>query len=243
MDAITSDGPGLSGRVVLRQRWSDLVFMHWRADPSEIAPLMPVGIVPDVFDGSTWVGLIPFRMSQTRIGGLLPVPYFGDFVEINVRLYGVDRLGRRGVVFLSLEASRFAAVVGARVAFSLPYMWASASVSRAADVIHYRSRRILPNRPTTEISVCVTSAAVEGDALADFLTARFWLFETRLGSTIAMPNDHERWPLMRAEVLSLRDELIAASGVSSIARRMPESVLFSPGVTTFFGAPERASKQ
>lgn len=243
VDAITPDGPGLTGTVVLQQRWSDLVFLHWRADPAEISPLLPAGITPDQFDGSTWVGLIPFRMSRTRIAGRMPVPYFGDFIEVNVRLYGVDSEGRRGVVFLSLEASRLAAVLGARVAFNLPYMWASASASRSGDRVDFRSRRIGPNRPTTEISVRVTTDVVEGDELADFLTARFWLFETRWGKTIAMPNDHVRWPLVRAEIVTLRDELIAASGISSIGDRMPESVLFSTGVTTYFGTPVELTRQ
>ena len=238
MQSITAEGPGLTGRTVLSQRWSDLIFMHWRASTAEIAPLLPPGIVPDEFDGSTWVGLIPFRMSQTRIGGRVPVPYFGDFIEVNVRLYGVDDQGRRGVVFLSLEASRVAAVLGARAAFSLPYFWASASVRRSGDLIEYRSQRLVPNRPSTAISVRITSDAIESDPLADFLTARYWLFESRHGRTMAMPNDHVKWPLVRAEVITLRDELIMASGIGSIGARNPESVLYSKGLTTYFGAPE-----
>ena len=239
MDEISTTGPGLHGRVVLSQRWSDLVFLHWRAPSHEIAPLLPAGIVPDEFDGSTWVGLIPFRMSQTRVGGRLPVPYFGDFTEVNVRLYGVDQRGRRGVVFLSLEASRLAAVLGARIAFGLPYMWASASASRTNTTVEYRSRRLVPNRPRTVISARITTDVVEEDALANFLTARFWLFESQRGHTIAMPNDHEPWPLVRAELVMLHDQLVAASGISSVGNRPPDSVLFSTGVTTYFGSPER----
>lgn len=45
-----------------------------------------------------------------------------DGTEVNVRLYGVDGQGRRGVVFLSLEASSLPAVLAARALFSLPCM-------------------------------------------------------------------------------------------------------------------------
>lgn len=242
MDTITPTGPGLRGRVLLSQRWSDLLFIHWRADASEIAPLLPAGISPDIFDGSTWVGLIPFRMSQTRIAGRIGVPYFGDFVEVNVRLYGVDRFGRRGVVFLSLEASRLAAVLGARAAFSLPYMWARASAEREGDVLSYRSTRMGRAHAHTAIAARISHDEVTDDPLAHFLSARWWLFESRLGRTIAMPNDHEQWPLKRAELVGLDDGLISASGISSIGSRQPESVLYSAGVTTRFGSPERVGR-
>lgn len=242
MDAITPTGPGLRGLVLLSQRWSDLLFLHWRADASEIAPLLPAGISPDVYDGSTWVGLIPFRMSQTRVAGSVGVPYFGDFVEVNVRLYGVDSSGRRGVVFLSLEASRLAAVLGARAAFSLPYMWARASAERDGDLLTYRSTRIGAAHAHTMISARISDDQVTDDALAHFLSARWWLFESRFGRTIAMPNDHEQWPLRSAQLTGLDDGLISASGITSIGGREPESVLYSAGVTTRFGAPERVGR-
>lgn len=92
-------------RPLLTQSWLDLAFVHWAVDPADVAPLLPAGTVPDMFDGATYVGLVAFRMH--RVGWLrLPgVPYLGTFPETNVRLYTVDALGRRGVVFRSLDAS------------------------------------------------------------------------------------------------------------------------------------------
>ena len=105
--------PSLESRAVASQRWSNLSFVHWRVGASVLAPLMPAGVRPDQHDGSSWVGLIAFYLDRATLLGSPPVPYFGAFTEVNVRLYGVDEQGRRGVVFLSLEASRLAAVAGA----------------------------------------------------------------------------------------------------------------------------------
>lgn len=236
-EPITPEGPGLGGRAVLSQRWSELAFLHWRCDPAEVAPLLPPGVVPDEFDGSTWVGLIPFRMSRTRLGRGPAIPYFGDFVEINVRLYGVDERGRRGVVFASLEASRLAAVAAARLGFGLPYFWARAALERRGDTVHYSSRRISREAPSTRIAVTPTTTTVRADPLADFLTARWLLFQSRRRATMRMPNEHVSWPLVRAELHDLDDGLLAAAGIRSTAGRQPDSVLFSPGVTTRFGRP------
>ncbi|MFS0734624.1 DUF2071 domain-containing protein [Microbacterium sp. 1P10UB] len=98
-DALTArDAPALVGRAVIEQRWRAACFLHWRVDPAVVAPLLPPGTRPDVFDGSAWVGLIPFVLSEFRFLPLPPVPLVGSFVEINVRTYGVDAAGRRSVV-------------------------------------------------------------------------------------------------------------------------------------------------
>ena len=78
------------------QRWENLAFLHWRVPSEAVAPLLPAGCRPDEFDGSSWVGLIGFEMVDAGLGYGCPVPYFGTFDEINVRLYSIDADGRRG---------------------------------------------------------------------------------------------------------------------------------------------------
>lgn len=101
--------PALRSPVIMNQVWGDVAFLHWRIPTSEAARFMPAGTVPDEYDGGSWVGLIGLRMRGAGFGRALPVPYFGTFTEVNVRLYSRDRDGVRGVVFLSLDASRLAA--------------------------------------------------------------------------------------------------------------------------------------
>ena len=57
------------------------------------------------------------------------------------------------------------------------------------------------------------------------------------GRTRYWRNAHEPWPLVRAELLDLRDELLADAGFPDLASRPPDSVLFSTGVRTWFSAP------
>jgi uncharacterized protein YqjF (DUF2071 family) len=235
IEPITRVAPPLTGRAVASQRWSEAAFLHWRVPSAELVDLLPAGVRPDEFDGSSWVGLIGFRLDRATVLGSPPVPYFGDFAEINVRLYGVDELGRRGVVFLSLEASRLAAVLAARALFSIPYFWSRTSLTRHGDMVEYAAHRHV-GAGASRMVVSPTDVAVEDDPLAEFLTARWALFTTRFGRTRYMRNHHEPWPLVRGELVELEDSLVARAGIHSIAGRMPDSVLFSPGVTTWFGA-------
>lgn len=229
--------PPLEGRSIASQRWSELLFVHWRVSSAVVAPLLPPGVRPDEHDGSSWVGLIPFRLDRATLFGGPPAPYVGSFVEVNVRLYGVDAASRRGVVFRSLEASRLLAVLAARATFSLPYQWSRTRLTHVADAYAASTRRI-GGGPGASVRARI-GAPVETTPLDDFLTARWGMFTRRGGRTLFVPNEHPPWKLHAAELLALDDELLAAAGLPGLAAMPPDSVLYSPGVTTRFGWPSR----
>jgi uncharacterized protein YqjF (DUF2071 family) len=235
---VTAQAPELHGTQIMSQAWRDLTFLHWRVSPAVVAPLLPLHTRPDVHDGSSWVGLIPFRMVGAGVGTGPAVPWLGTFAETNVRLYSVDEQGRRGIVFRTLEASRLAVVLGARAAFGLPYTWARMRVSEADGVLTYSSRRRWPGprAAATHVVVRPGEALPAGDPLADFLTARWGLHCTLRGRLAYLPNAHPRWPLHRARVLSLREDLVAHAGLPAPTGD-PVSVLWSPGVPVRFGRP------
>ncbi|WP_203616494.1 DUF2071 domain-containing protein, partial [Streptomyces sp. SID13726] len=192
-----------------------LAFLHWPADPADVAPLLPPGTVPDTLDGVTYVGLIAFRMDRVGWLGLPGVPYLGSFPETNVRLYSVDGRGRRGVVFRSFEASRLLPVLIARLGFRLPYMWAEMSVRREGDGIDYATRRRWPRAEGSggahaRLGLRIGARITEPSGLEDFLTARWGMHSDRHGRTLYLPNAHPRWSLHRAELLHLDENLITA---------------------------------
>ena len=237
MDPISATAPPLTGRAIVSQDWLRASFLHWRVGADEVAPLLPAGTRPDDFDGSSWVGLIAFRLTRFALTPGPVLPYVGDFPEFNVRLYSVDDSGRRGVVFRSLEASRVLTVLGARAAMNVPYQWARMTIRRTGDAIDYRSTRLTGARPSTRIVVRPSSEPVVADPLSDFLTARWGAHTRLLGRTRFVPVEHEPWPLRRASLVSLDDELVASGGLPGVTSRPPDSVLYSPGVHARFGRP------
>lgn len=246
VDALSRKAPPLGGAAVLRQRWSEVSFLHWRVDPSVVAPYMPQGCSPDVLDGSSWVGLIGFQMSKSSFFGGPSIPWLGDFPEVNVRLYSIDEHGRRGVVFRSLEASHLIPVLVARAVFGLRYQWASMKIRASWDgEVEYTTRRhgqreaaaTLRVRPRPE---AVGNAALALDPVADFLTSRWGFHERHLGRTIYCRNSHEPWPLQQAELVQLEDGLLAAAGFPGLVDRAPDSVLYASEVTTVFAPPQRS---
>jgi uncharacterized protein YqjF (DUF2071 family) len=183
----------------------------------------------------TYVALIPFMLSSTKVGTILPVPYFGGFAETNVRLYSIDAAGRHGVVFRSLETARLAAVPALRIAPGVPYAWSRMRVTRRGDHITYDSVRRWPRRGLRSRLTITIGDVVEPTPLEVWLTAR-WGAHTRMaGRTWWVPNEHVPWPLRAAEVVELSDELVAAGAVRPAGERL--RALYSPGLRNRFGRP------
>jgi uncharacterized protein YqjF (DUF2071 family) len=244
VEPITLLTPRPVARPLMTQQWRDATFLHWPVAPELVAPHLPAGVRPDVLDGVSYVGLIGFRMVGLGLGRGPGIPYLGTFSEVNVRLYGVDGEGRRGVVFPSLESSRLLSALGARLGFWLPYMWSAMSIERGGDgdgaglELHYASRRRLlgPRPASSRFSVRIGEPIAQPSELEAWVTARWGLHVRAWGRTRHVPNEHPSWPLRRAELLHLDDGLVAAARLPD-PQGPPVSVLYSEGVPVTFGRP------
>ena len=220
------------------QQWQDLAYIHWRYPIDEIQSLLPAGVEVDSFDGSAWVGLIPFSMKNIGVPRLPAVPYFGSFPEVNVRTY-VRRNGVPGVWFFSLDVNRFLPALVARVSYFLPYCWGKASNKRTDTTLETEVRRRWPSRASTSIRVSIGDPIESPDDLSVFLSARWGLYSRGIGKGVRYaPVDHETWPLWTAKLESLNDTLLIAAGLSAPVG--DPHVMFSPGVSVRIGLPRRA---
>ncbi len=206
----------------LRQRWSKLLFAHWPVSADEVQRRLPAGLRVDTHEGWAWLGVVPFLMDRVRFRTVgersVGVPTAMSFPELNLRTYVLAPDGRAGVYFFSLDASSLLAVVGARVAFGLPYFWSRMGMEQGAAGVRYTSRRVLgaPVRFEAEYRSLGTPAAEDG--LREFLTARYAFFLRRFGAVQAGEIDHSPWVLERAEAEFVRNELPASFGFTLPAR-------------------------
>ena len=219
-------------RAAMVHWWDELTFLHWRFEPAAVQRLLPAGLTVETMDGSAWVGLVPFFL-RVGLPGVPSVPWLSRFAETNVRTYVRSADGARGIWFFSLDAARLGAVVTARATYRIPYFWSRMSIERAGSTISYRCRRRWPGprgaRATSSSRSASRFAPDELTELDHFLTARWSLFSApRSGLHHALAS-HDPWPLHRARVVDVRDELILAAGLpaptasrSSTTRRRVE---------------------
>lgn len=200
-------------------RWHDLLFMHWPVPAASLRPLIPVGLELETFDGSAWVGVVPFRMSGIRHRLLPPVPGTAAFPELNVRTY-VTIGGKPGVWFFSLDAANRLAVRAARWAFNLPYYDATMSCTREATGgrVSYGSTRTHGGAPPATFAARYqpTGPAFRSGAgsLEYFLTERYCLYSADgQGRVFRGEILHAPWPLQPAECETERNTMTQPIGL------------------------------
>lgn len=228
--------PPRVARPLMYHQWNWITFLHWRYPPAVVQSLLPPGLTAETSGKAAWIGLTPFLMEGVRPPGLPAVPWLSRFGEINVRTYVHDGHGRNGIWFLSLDAARLPAVLAARAGYRLPYFWSEVDVRMAGDRIGYQGRRRYPAagaQCVAEVQMGPPLAEAERDELAHFLTARYRLFTLVAGRLAAAEAEHRPWPLHRAEVLHLDQDLLQHAGLPAPAG--DPLVHASPGVPVRIG--------
>jgi uncharacterized protein len=222
---------------IMIHHWRHFTFLHWRYQPDLIQSLLPPGLRVETFNGTAWVGVLPFRMEGVRVPRLTALPWLSTFPETNVRTYVRGPDGRTGIWFLSLDAARLPVVAAARVGYGLPYYWSDMSVDGTDTMQVYRSRRRWPGpdgaRCDATVRIGPPLAATEPGPLDHFLTARYRLYSSLAGQLIAANAEHAPWPLHQAQVTHLNQNLLQAAHLPAPDHEPVAHA--SPGVTVRIG--------
>lgn len=206
------------GQPLMHQDWGKLLFMHWRIEEKDLRPLIPAELEIDTFDGSAWIGIIPFTMWDIRAFPpfLPPVPGLSSMHELNVRTYvHYDRVP--GVWFFSLDCNSAAAVIGARSFYHLPYFDADIDLQPRGDTIDYALTRT--DEPPADFqaswNIGKTVPFSHPDSLEFFLTERYCLYSEDDGDLYRARIFHQPWPLQKATVNSFQSTMIESLGLKT----------------------------
>ena len=222
-------------RQWMHHTWKDLLFLHWRFDADVIQRTLPRGLTVETFDGSAWVGIVPFQMRNIRPVYCPQLPGVSNFLELNVRTYAFDAHGRPGVWFYSLDANCWPAVIGARWSYRLPYHWARMSFDRdsaTGRVSYVSSRRAAANPMETEFEYQPRGAATashDPESLPFFLIERYLLFAYRSNQLFAGQVHHRPYAVQTADVRRWDATMLALNRLP-VPDREPDHVAYSAGV-------------
>jgi uncharacterized protein YqjF (DUF2071 family) len=220
----TSHTPRLlpPGRWQRSQRWNDLLLAHWPVPAASLAPLLPAGLLVDTFQGTAWLGVMPFWIDRIKARGVPSLPGAGGFPDLGLLTYvREEQTGTRGVYCLSLDASSLLAVAAGLAIFHLPYHWADMHMAeRGEREFSFYSRRRFAARPVVfkvryrGLGPTARLAENRPGSLEYFLLERDCLFSSnRAGQPIRANLCHVFSPLEEAEAEIEQNDLASALGI------------------------------
>jgi uncharacterized protein len=197
-----------SGRWAMTQRWNDLLFAHWPVPVSSLASLLPDWLDVDTYQGSAWLGVVPFWLDRIKIRGVPSVPGVRSFPDLNLRTYVRDRYtGTPGIFCFSLDASNLVAIAVARMIYHLPYYWAEMRLEQRSErEFAFYSRRLFAGRQVMfkaryrGLGPTHKTAEMRAGTFEHYITERTCLFSSnRSGQPIRANLHYVPWPLEEAE--------------------------------------------
>jgi hypothetical protein len=217
------------------QRWEELLFLHWPVEPQIVAKVLPPGLAVDTYKGNAWIGVVPFSMRGVRPRFLPAVPSLSSFPELNLRTYVVDKRGRPGVWFYSLDTPKRLPNWIARTFFHLNYRLARIKVEDKGSLRSYRSELHMGtdwDAPQKyEWERLGESFTAEAGSLDFFLAERYRLFAYNEAKAQLMTGQvhHQAYPLQQVYLKYYSKRLFTLNGLSK-PDISPVSALASSGV-------------
>jgi uncharacterized protein YqjF (DUF2071 family) len=211
-----------AGRWAITQRWNDLLFAHWPLPPASIAALLPPWLEVDTFQGSAWLGVVPFWLDRIKFRGIPAILGARGFPDLNLRTYVRDQhTGTPGVYCFSFDASNLLAIAVARSFYYLPYYWAEMRFEQRTErEFSFYSRRRFAARPVIfkaryrGLGPTQKLAEMRTGTLESFLNDRSCLFSAnRAGDPVRAYLHYVPWPLEEAEAEIEHNGLAAAAGL------------------------------
>lgn len=222
--------PLSSGRWQYYQEWNQALFLHWEIPFDVIRKCVPEKLMLDSLDGKYYVSLVVFNMQNIRPRNLPALSFISDFHEINLRTY-INKDGRRGVYFLSLEAEKFLSTYLAKNLSGLAYK--KSKIKRIANKIFSKNEL---KKVSLEVDYAVGEKVDTKTALDTWLTERYCAYLEIKGQIFVYHIHHQEWPIKQVEIKKLT--LNYNAGEMLLSERPPDLAHYSEGVKVLTWAKE-----
>lgn len=236
-------------RPFLTATWRHLAMLNYRVDPDLLAPLVPRGTELDAHDGVTYVSIVGFLFTDTRVLGI-PIPFHRDFEELNLRFYVRRTVGeevRRGVVFVKELVPRRAIALVARLAYNEPYDARRMSHHFAKSAtkslyVSYSWQQHGGDWAHLSLTTAGKPQPLVPGSREEFITEHYWGYtRQRDGGTVEYRVDHPSWRVSHAERASVTGDLVELYGTAlgSVLSTPPDSAFLAKGSEVMVHAPRR----
>jgi uncharacterized protein len=189
-----------TNKVFLTAEWQDLVMLNYEVDANILKNHIPDKTELDSFRGTTYISLVGFRFSFTKLFGSVAIPFHSDFEEVNLRFYVRHKDGsenRRGVVFIAEIVPKRAVATLARVLYGENYK----CLPMKHNIGMEGSRKTIAYEWRVKNKWCKLTAQESAEArlpdegsLEQYITEHYWGYSKQKdGSSVEYHVSHVPW--------------------------------------------------
>lgn len=186
---------------VMKQTWHDLLFAHYPVKLELLQKLVPPVIQLDSYNGSAWIGIVPFHVQNHRARLLPPIPGIDRFSQLNIRTY-VTVNGKRGVYFIRVDMNHLIAGVLAKTFYYMPFQAATIKMKQNDQTIHFNSQKNGQHQFEFQCKykpITLPFYAAKG-SFEQWLVERYSFYAlNKKGEVVRSDILHDYWPLQLVE--------------------------------------------
>jgi uncharacterized protein YqjF (DUF2071 family) len=227
-------------RIFLAAEWRYLVMLNYEVHPTLLEPFVPAGTELDFWNEKSFISLVAFCFLNTKLFGLVPVPFHVNFDEVNLRFYVKRQVGnevRRGVVFISEIVPRRAIAFVARRFYNEKYIalpMAHEIQSNSSDNAPKVAFRWRMNNKWSGINLeSLGNAELPGEgSVEQFITHHHWGYTAQPdGSTLEYRVTHPLWRVWQSQKAAFEGDATELYGqeFAAVLRAAPHSAFLAEG--------------
>lgn len=221
--------------VFLKANWENLIHISYSVNKDKLINFLPPNIELDLYGGDAVVTLVAFDFKNTIVKGI-PIPFYGNFPEVNLRFNVKDKAGiHKGVVFVREIIPRAGIALVANALYKEHYitmpmkseMREGSDEIKISHLLHFNKKEYLIEAVSEARTVTPPENSVE-----DIVKQRNAGFgKSKEGRTLMYKVEHSVWEIfpLKSFVLNLSYEDIFGTYWKFLSLEKPLNVMLAKG--------------
>ena len=217
--------------------WTNLVMLNYEVPLKAFQHLIPFGTEADSFDGKYYFSIVIFDFEKTKIMGM-PIPYFGNFVELNLRFYVKrieDNQVKRGVCFVKEYVPHAIVAFIAQSLYQENYYKLPLSNKHQANKLAFK----VSDLDYLQLEYEDQQTDLEKGSLDEFILEHYWGYTAHDNlKTLEYAVQHPKWRINKITALNYKFDYTKLYG-EDFAKYLvePASIVFTKGsdISVSFG--------
>ncbi len=205
----TADRLSIRGRPdgfpLMHQSWGKLLFMHWPIDAEILHPLIPSQLAIDTFDGSAWIGEIPFWFFSLDAANSLAVWGAREFYHLSYFNAAMSLTQQGNTIEYSSKR---------KDALTYGQFFNSEKTGFPEELTPDRFRSLPPAELNTSWTIGEPLPQSTSDSIEFFLTERYCLYSYYRSQLFRSRIFHEPWRLQSAHLNARQSTMIESLGIA-----------------------------